>query len=323
MVWKLTSGEGAGGVAQIQISFAPRASVGANTLTFLQTVLETSTVSRPLQRMDVVWAKDESVPFYGARWDPERKRWGAAGVAPEEEAKGYRNEPATGTGTAYMFDAPAVFAGGEHAKRFEAVPVVAETGEMLGSLRWGVGAAGKELYGARDEDCTDAPTPEFLASVERYYAKPAEPGPDQQRAERFDAILESFGTDDATLTDAHRAQLDPIAEKVKSAPNVLVELGGFADATERDPFGVSEKRAQAVEDHLVGRGVPRERFVLALAKTRAYGASWARYRPAAGETRNRRVQVMLHYASQEELRRLEGGGGSGAPGAGARSGGGR
>jgi outer membrane protein OmpA-like peptidoglycan-associated protein len=310
MVWKLESVEGFGGVARIQISFTPRQSVGANTLTFLQTVLETGS---PL-KMDVVWRKGETVPFYGAEWDPTAKRWG-----PGPQAEGYRNEPSTGSGTAHMFDAPMVFSRG-HEKLFEAVPVVAETGETLGALRWGVADGGTKLFGARDADCTEAPSAEFGAAVEKYYAAPAEVGPDPQRVERFDAILDGFAPDDATLTEKHEAQLDPVAAKVNGDPDLLVELGGFADANEKDPVGVSEKRVQAVEDYLVGEGVARARFSLAQASTRAYGASWARYPPSGTESRNRRVQVFVFHPTEQQRQRASGGA---APAAGARSGSGR
>jgi outer membrane protein OmpA-like peptidoglycan-associated protein len=86
--------------------------------------------------------------------------------------------------------------------------------------------------------------------------------------------------------------LDPIAAKVKERkdPTIYVSLGGFADATEKDPSSISEARAKVVESYLVAQGVPKASIVMDF-----FGAAWVRFPPSSKEDRNRRVQVRVHW----------------------------
>jgi hypothetical protein len=179
---------------------------------------------------------------------------------------------------------------------FETVAVVPETTETLGAIKWGV-EGHKDgisvLVPDKDRDVNDRPTAGFLVALDRLYAQPPTVGPDLLRAERYDAILDGFLPNADVLTNYHKKKLDPIAAKLKKAndPTMLVSIEGFADATEQDPNAASEARARAVESHLLAQGVPKANIVMA----GFFGAAWARYRPSTTESRNRRVQVRVHW----------------------------
>jgi hypothetical protein len=164
---------------------------------------------------------------------------------------------------------------------FEAVAVVPETGETLGALKWGLeyGKTGLDrwkLLNATKDDCTERPSKELAPTLEQFYTL------------HYDAILDGFQPNDATLSASHMAQLDPIARQLKDNRNLVVRIGGFADATETDATASSAKRAQAVKDYLTKKGVSEKQTLSA-----ALGATWARFTPGATETRNRRVQLIV------------------------------
>jgi outer membrane protein OmpA-like peptidoglycan-associated protein len=140
-----------------------------------------------------------------------------------------------------------------------------------------------------------------LVALDAFYAQPPTVGPvvGRRRAERYDTILDGFPSNDGTskqkadvLTDDHKKKLDPIVAEIKKRndPTILVSIDGFADATEKDPNVTSEARARAVESYLVAQGVPKANIMDGF-----YGAAWARYPPSATESRNRRVQVRVHW----------------------------
>ncbi len=173
-------------------------------------------------------------------------------------------------------------------KMFESVAVEAETSAKLDALRWGLREG--QLLGAEDKDCTDAPSADFGAAVERFYATPKEVGSDPEREEWYDAILDGFIAGDATLTADHEKQLDPIVTKLKGVAKLEVIVGGFGDAMDKDPNGASEQRARTVANYLIGKGVPAGKITAI-----GYGRAWARYLPSMKEGRNRRVQLRLRY----------------------------
>jgi outer membrane protein OmpA-like peptidoglycan-associated protein len=187
---------------------------------------------------------------------------------------------------------------------FETVAVVPATAETLGAIKWGVEGhkdGVKVIPPDQDKDVDDRPTAGFLIAVDTFYAQPPTVGPDVRRAERYDAILDDFHADDGTsnqkadvLTADDKKKLDPIVAKIKESndPSILVSIEGFADATEKDPNAISEARARVVESYLVAQGVPRANIVMA----GFFGAAWARYPPSPTESRNRRVQVRVHWA---------------------------
>jgi uncharacterized protein DUF4157/OmpA family protein len=308
-------GRGTDGMPVIQLIFTPFLQYRGKQLTFLQTVRRVKASAPDPKRRPVVdiltsgregASQDEFEPFYGAQWDNASRTW-----VPEKdgESKHGNNRPSSAADpNTYLHDRPVAFR--DQMKLFESVVVQPETGEVFGAIRWGIRGAddGMEII-APDEgkDVTDAPSAEFLAAMERFYATPAKAGPYPDREERYDVIVGGFFANDgvamplfygvvlgplqksAYLHTDQKAKLDPIAETVRDNPALTVKIGGFADATEKDPFDTSAERARAVRLYLLAQGVPPGNIVLEW----FYGAAWPLFpgNPAAG--RNRRVQLRL------------------------------
>jgi hypothetical protein len=299
---------------QIEISFNPKPPYRGKVISFLQTFIETVGPAKntPSKKpvVDILLSPKhpelQSSPFYGVTyWDKQKKQWVAWGTPPPFET--YKNQPSSAADpTAYLFDAPSVPPTEE--KMFETVAVIPETTEILGALRWGVTSTGA-LLGAKPDDCTDVPLANFAGAIERFYEAPKTFGPhgsDEYAAhgEYYDAILDSFPPNDGTpageksaavLNSDHQKQLDAIANEFKrqNYSRLKIELGGFADATETDPVGTSDRRLHAAGDYLIGKGVPTDN--LRLAGEGAFGAAWARFPPGPNESRNRRVQLRFFY----------------------------
>jgi hypothetical protein len=309
--------------AVVQIIFTPDKSYRGKTITFLQTVLRTATSdANPTKRagVDILTIgrenalRDQFVPFYGAEWDNAKGTWVPERVLdPQGLPAGSRNQPSSATDpNAYLYDEPVVYEG--QLKLFESVVVVPETGETLGAIRWGVEGTSDGITllvpDVGKGDVSDAPTAGFLVAMDRFFAQPPTVGPEPYRDERYDAIVDGFMANDGIsapsmggivfsplqkasfLNADQESKIDPIITKLKRDPTLVVELGGFADATERDPRATSEARALAVERYLVGQGVPKARIVIA----GFFGAAWTRLPPSPTASRNRRVQLRVHRA---------------------------
>jgi outer membrane protein OmpA-like peptidoglycan-associated protein len=311
----------------VQIIFTPYKSYRGKTITFLQTLLRTRTADPDPTKsagVDVLTigrdnaSKDQFVPFYGSEWDNVKGMW-----VPERLSKGRslpagsRNQPSSATDpNAYLYDVPVVYEG--QVKLFESVVVVPETGEALGAIRWGVKGTSGEITllvpDAGKGDVSDAPTAGFLVAMDRFYAQPPTVGPKPFRDERYDAIVDGFMANDrmastfirgmvfspfqkASFLNADQEnKIDPIITKLKGDPMLVVEVGGFADATEKDPRATSEARALAVERYLVGQGVSKASIVIA----GFFGAAWTRSPPSPTASRNRRVQLRVHKKEDPE-----------------------
>ena len=78
MEWVLHPPQGQSS-AHIQITFTPKSSYRSQTVTFLQTLLETESdaINDPSQKtvMDLRRDIEESDPFYGADWDAAKNEW--------------------------------------------------------------------------------------------------------------------------------------------------------------------------------------------------------------------------------------------------------
>ena len=106
----------------------------------------------------------------------------------------------------------------------------------------------------------------------------------------FDAV--TFETDSARLASASNDQLAQLAAVLKAYPTVVVAVEGHTDNT-GDPAAnkkLSEDRAAAVKDALVGMGVPAERVT---------STGWGAEKPIAsndtedGKLKNRRVEISI------------------------------
>jgi OOP family OmpA-OmpF porin len=99
-----------------------------------------------------------------------------------------------------------------------------------------------------------------------------------------------FDTDKATLKPEAMATLDKAAAGLKKQPGVKYEISGYTDTTGAESYnqGLSERRARAVNDYLIGKGVSPGQLT-----TKGYGEM----NPAAanntskGRAKNRRVEI--------------------------------
>jgi outer membrane protein OmpA-like peptidoglycan-associated protein len=289
MKWTLQHSSSGTATARIQIEFTAKPTYRSHTVTFLQTVLSTKvdSVSAPSEQtlVDLRTDIEEVEPFYGADWDPDHNAWQAESVRTPVPA-GFKNAPSSSTDpTAYLFDEPVVFSG--MARIFESVVVVPETGEVLGSLRWGL--TPDKLLGGRLDDCTDLPSAGFDAVMKNFYSMPK--GSDPQSPGRFDVIIDGYDFGQFELSGDNQKKLDPIVNAFLNYPRMWIAVSGFADAGEHDdPDFTSLMRALLVQRYMMSKGVPQDKI-----DVHSFGAAWARYPTSPGENRNRRVQVRTYY----------------------------
>jgi cytochrome c oxidase subunit 2 len=101
-----------------------------------------------------------------------------------------------------------------------------------------------------------------------------------------------FGTGGAKLTELSRYQLDNLADALGKYPQMSIEISGHTDNT-GEPEGnmsLSQERAKAVHDYLVGKGIAESRL-----RTAGYGQT----RPVAsndtedGRAQNRRIEFRI------------------------------
>lgn len=110
--------------------------------------------------------------------------------------------------------------------------------------------------------------------------------------EKKSLILEgvNFEYDSATLSPDSFSVLDRVATSLKDWPEVRVEIGGYTDSRGSDAYNakLSGRRAEAVRQYLVAKGVAAERMT-----AKGYGEA----KPIAdnateeGRARNRRVEL--------------------------------
>ena len=230
--------------------------------------------------------RTENDPYYGAQWDQATKTWveeATPGSAVGSSEKGVSSTSATLSDTPFT---PLAREGkGDATFEFETVPIVLETREPLGALKWGFKIKDKadaplELTGAKDADCVDAPSAEWGKAMDKFYEA------------RFDTILDNFDIAKSDLKPDHKTKLNGIVTRMKAKPALKAQLGGAADLTGSKEFNekLSLKRAEAARDYLVGKGIAAARIEI-----ESYGFDWARVEATKGtsEGKNRRVQVWL------------------------------
>ncbi|MEK6806108.1 MAG: OmpA family protein [Pseudomonadota bacterium] len=107
-------------------------------------------------------------------------------------------------------------------------------------------------------------------------------------------VLENvaFATGSAKLTGAGITALNSVADSLKAHPSLIVEVGGHTDSTGGAPFNIklSQKRANAVRDHLISQGVAAARLT-----AEGYGLTQpvADNKTDEGRARNRRVEFKI------------------------------
>lgn len=115
---------------------------------------------------------------------------------------------------------------------------------------------------------------------------PAEPAP-------MKLILEgvNFGNDLAVLNSEAMAILDQAAETLKKWGDAKVEVAGHTDSSNSDAYNMtlSQRRADAVREYLVGKGIAADRLT-----AKGYGESSpvADNDSTEGRAKNRRVELV-------------------------------
>ncbi|MDR2084224.1 MAG: OmpA family protein [Bacteroidales bacterium] len=103
-----------------------------------------------------------------------------------------------------------------------------------------------------------------------------------------------FETNKATIKSSSYKLLNDMAAEFIANPEYKIEIQGHTDNTGRAEYNqeLSERRAQAVKDYLVGKGVPESRM-----KAVGYGITKpiADNNTAAGRAKNRRVEFLITY----------------------------
>lgn len=106
-------------------------------------------------------------------------------------------------------------------------------------------------------------------------------------------ILEgvNFDYDKATLRPEAAATLDQMAETLKEWGDIKVEVAGHTDSRGRDAYNqrLSARRANAVRDYLIGKGIDADRL-----SAKGYGESMpvADNNTEEGRYKNRRVELV-------------------------------
>ncbi len=138
-----------------------------------------------------------------------------------------------------------------------------------------------------------APTPPTPPPVVRQATPAPTPAPRPTPAPpppSFDPVY--FALDSAALDARSRATLDEAVRSMRDHPELVLEVGGYTCTlgTAEYNLTLSERRARAVADYLVGRGVDGSRLVI-----RGYGQA----RPIAdnsneaGRRMNRRTELVI------------------------------
>ena len=106
-----------------------------------------------------------------------------------------------------------------------------------------------------------------------------------------DGIL--FGFNSSTLSQASQDALAKFANTVITEPNMDISIYGNTDnvGTREANEKISTQRAQAVENFLVGHGVPSKQIIVV--KGLAYDNPVADNSTEAGRAQNRRVEIFL------------------------------
>lgn len=103
----------------------------------------------------------------------------------------------------------------------------------------------------------------------------------------------TFAYDDATLNPSFTGSLNQLAATMVEYNQTTINVAGHTDSVGSDSYnvGLSQRRAQAVANYLISRGVPAHRI-----NTYGYGKSQpiASNTTDAGRAQNRRVELTIN-----------------------------
>jgi len=119
---------------------------------------------------------------------------------------------------------------------------------------------------------------------------PPAPAPEPEVLFEFDSMV-FFEFDSATVRDAAQAELNAAADILSARRElILIEVAGHTDSIGDETYNqkLSERRAQAVADYLVGRGIERNRL-----KVVGFGESRPKLPNTTLENRQQNRRVVL------------------------------
>jgi len=101
-----------------------------------------------------------------------------------------------------------------------------------------------------------------------------------------------FRSGDATLMSGAQSRLDQVADALLANPDRNIVVEGYTDSQGSDEYNLalSQRRANAVRDHLVHRGYPAARL---RANGMGEGRPIANNATSEGRANNRRVEIVL------------------------------
>ena len=110
----------------------------------------------------------------------------------------------------------------------------------------------------------------------------------------------TFAVGSATINSQFRETLNRVADSLTQYPNSIIDVYGHTDSTGSEEFNLdlSDRRAKAVADYLVARGVARSRI-----RSQGFGESQPidTNDTAAGRAKNRRVEILIVPFDQEDV----------------------
>ena len=112
----------------------------------------------------------------------------------------------------------------------------------------------------------------------------------------------TFATGSYTINQTFRNTLDTVAQSMQQYPDSLIDVYGYTDSTGSDAFNqrLSEQRAQAVANYLVGRGVSAARI-----RSQGFGEDPSYFKgdntTEYGRSLNRRVEIKIIPITQEDV----------------------
>ena len=138
-------------------------------------------------------------------------------------------------------------------------------------------------------------------------------GVDVSEVDGGDAILVNlpdgvtFATGSATINPAFAATLNNVAASLVQYPNSLVDVYGYTDTTGSNELNqrLSEQRAQAVANYLIGQGVSSSRI-----RWQGYGEQYEHLKvktaDGVNEPLNRRVEIKIIPFDQDDVDAAQG-----------------
>jgi outer membrane protein OmpA-like peptidoglycan-associated protein len=182
--------------------------------------------------------------------------------------------------------------------RVEAAQESAELRDQVAAERARAEQTAAELERARQELARrDAANQQRIATMQAELAKLAE----TRTSDRgFIVTLPGlfFATGQSSLQAGARNALARIADQLRNNPDVRIAIEGHTDSVGSEQLNqtLSERRANAVRDYLVSRGLPAERMTtIGLGQN----APVASNDTAAGRQQNRRVELIITQQQQQ------------------------